>query len=74
MLHPEKDLLTSPLGVCHQLTANYSFRLVAWKQSGGCLKSQGFPDEVMELLLSATRANTNASEYQRISVDMGQLV
>lgn len=30
---------------------------------GGCLKSQGFPDEVIELLLSAPRANTNAA-YQ----------
>ena len=42
MLHPEKDLLTSPLGECHQLTANHSIRLVAWKLSGDASKTKGF--------------------------------
>ncbi|KAK4013743.1 hypothetical protein OUZ56_026295 [Daphnia magna] len=34
MLFPEKALLTSPLGECHQLTTNHSIRLIAWRLSG----------------------------------------
>ena len=34
MFYPDPDLLTSPLGECHQLTANLSVRLIAWRLSG----------------------------------------
>ncbi len=34
MFHPEQDLLTSPLGEFHQLTANHTIRLIAWRLSG----------------------------------------
>ena len=42
MLHPEKELPTSPLEGCHQLKANYSIRLIAWKLSGDASKAKGF--------------------------------
>jgi hypothetical protein len=34
MFHPEQDLLISPLGEFHQLTANHTIRLIAWRLSG----------------------------------------
>jgi hypothetical protein len=60
MLHPEKDLLTSPLGECHQLTANHSIRLVTWKLSGDASKAKGFRMKSSSCYLSAPRTNTNA--------------
>jgi hypothetical protein len=51
----------------HSQSFNPTSRLEA---IGGCLKSQGFPDEVVELLFIRTK-----NEYQRcISVGVGQLV
>jgi hypothetical protein len=42
MFYPEQDLLTSPLGEFHQLTASRSIRLVAWRLSGVVSIAEGF--------------------------------
>jgi hypothetical protein len=42
MFYPEQELLTSPLGEFHQLTASRSIRLVAWRLSGVVSIAEGF--------------------------------
>jgi hypothetical protein len=54
------DIPAGGMSPAHSQPFNPTSRLEAiW----GCLKNQGFPGEVVELLLSAPRANTNAA-YQ----------
>jgi hypothetical protein len=52
MFYPEQDLLISPLGDFHQLTASRSIRLVAWRLSGVVSIAKGFRQKLSNFSFS----------------------